>query len=140
MNNQIQFSDDEEDIIYENKDEIDEEEDEWDEEMRQAIIALTCNREQNFYEMSKPEVKKKKKVKKIKKSNKIFLQFNNKVDINQYTTNKKKKWESKRIKDSNKNKKKEYKFNPRLPPWDFRILDNKSNNTLNKEEYPELKV
>ena len=117
MEQQILFSDDEETIVEE-KNELEEDEDEyWDEETRIKFMKASCEIKEDIYEVYGIKKKKKKKKKEKKDNSKIYIPFGNNINIDDYKTGEKK-WKSKNL--ESKRKKKEYKFNPKLPPWDFK--------------------
>ena len=120
MEQKILFSDDEDEIIEEKNDLDEEEEDDyWDEETRAKFMKASCEIKEDIYKVFEIKKKKKKKERKIKETNRVYLQFDDKINIDDYKKDNKKKWKSKTLESKNQ-KKKEYKFNPKLPPWDFR--------------------
>lgn len=83
----------------------------------------------------------------VKKKNKKTRQRNRKqknvLDLSEFfkpeieENNDKNKWQSKRLNNKNKEKNKvEYKFNPKMVPWNKRVIE--KDNTIDKNYFPEL--
>lgn len=136
--NKVEFSDEENDNIEDEENELPEE-DEMDAEMRAYIFKLTTRNsienDKEMYEMKKSPIKKKKKIKKMKKEkNIIHLDFNSEINLPQEP----KKWESKRLTKKGSTKK-EYKFKPRMMPYEYREQEKKAKvNLTSNDDFPEL--
>lgn len=135
--NKINFSDDEEEIVEEENQE--ESDYEMDDEMRAYIYQLTVKSSINDNFDYSPDVsygkkKKKKRERKRKEKKVIKLDFNKTFE----QPDKQNTWKSKRLVEKGKTKK-EYKFKPRMVPYEYRSKDNKSVlNVENKDDFPEL--
>ena len=114
--NKVNFSDDEgeNEIINDNIEELSD--DEMDDEMRAYIYELTINKIREDLPDQISMQKKKKKRKRKKKEKKIItLNFNSVCDI----PKKENTWKSKRL-DNKVTKRKEYKFTPKMIPYEYR--------------------
>tara|TARA_B100000768_G_scaffold181462_1_gene204557 strand:+ start:2623 stop:3036 length:414 start_codon:yes stop_codon:yes gene_type:complete len=134
--NKVNFSDDEgeNEIINDNIEELSD--DEMDDEMRAYIYELTINkiREDLPDQISMQKKKKKRKKKKEKKI--ITLNFNSVCDI----PKKENTWKSKRL-DNKVTKRKEYKFTPKMIPYEYRHQEKEKEqikNMLDENDFPSL--
>ena len=133
--NKIDFSDDE----NENEEEIIEElpeEDEMDAETRAYIFSLTANKQYDDDFFSGTGSKKKNKKRKDKKQrNNMMIDFTE-PDYNIKVEEKT--WKSKRVSEK-KPESLEYKFKPRMVPYEHRVIEeNQKNTKITIEDFPSL--
>ena len=135
--NKVNFSDDEgeNEIINDNIEELSD--DEMDDEMRAYIYELTINKIREDLPDQISMQKKKKKRKRKKKEKKIItLNFNSVCDI----PKKENTWKSKRL-DNKVTKRKEYKFTPKMIPYEYRHQEKEKEqikNMLDEDDFPSL--
>ena len=133
--NKVNFSDDEgeNEIINDNIEELSD--DEMDDEMRAYIYELTINKiREDLPDQISMQKKKKKRKKKEKKI--ITLNFNSVCDI----PKKENTWKSKRL-DNKVTKRKEYKFTPKMIPYEYRHQEKEKEqikNMLDENDFPSL--
>ena len=139
--NKVNFSDeeDENEIIYDNSKELSD--NEMDDELREYIYHLSINkiRQESFNLPDKIGMgKKKKRKKKIKERKIITLDFNSVCDIPKRENT----WKSKRL-DNKVTKRKEYKFTPKMIPYEYRHQEKEKEkeqikNMLDEDDFPSL--
>ena len=139
MNNTIEYSDSDSEVEN-NETEISlyPEEEEMDDDFRAYIYSLTSKSSVLDIDDYTPIQKKKRhREKKVKEKKIIKLDFNNQLALPE----KKNVWKSKRLSKKN-TASKEYKFKPKMVPYEYRFKDNEKNNNFksldNDEDFPSL--
>lgn len=137
----VDFSDDEEEVVEEVVEELPEE-DEMDDDFRAYIYNLTVrdyDEDDSFFTDNTNKKKKRERKKNKNKKKLITLDFNQDLLANNKSTEKT--WKSKRL-ASKSVEKKEYKFKPKMVPFEYRFKSDKPKNNFtsldNDTDFPSL--
>ena len=137
----VDFSDDEEEVVEEEIKELPEEE-EMDDDFRAYIYNLTVKDYDEDDSFFTDKIHKKKKRERKKNQNKkkmVMLDFNQDLLANNKSTEKT--WKSKRLASKITNKK-EYKFKPKMVPFEYRFKNKNSSSSFtsldNETDFPSL--
>ena len=139
MNNTNEYSDSDSEVEN-NETELSlyPEEEEMDDDFRAYIYSLTSKSSGLNVDDYQPVVKKKKKrEKKVKEKKMVKIDFNNEINIPKTTNT----WKSKRLTKKKPNIK-EYKFKPKMVPYEYRFKEDNLNNNFksldNDTDFPSL--